>query len=296
MLKILIAHLDHDLGTTRPGVEKIAALIGASQKTVYNYLAKLNKAGLMATVATGCGWGETDPGYRPPHRTNTTVNERAVYALCLPTGNTLADPADNPPINENPNKDIHNQNRGQNCSLKRSTYAPENPIPRARTPKLSLWDEFLLTHRPRGRAVKRLFAAFRLKKQIPALRNEPERRIAAQIKALTDAGYSNADLIYAIDHHPDGPQWTYDTRVRKPNGWLRSRLSHWIKPDGSAIPSPSQERTAERQKTLDKLAARRQQDAELAAAAAADRAEAAAQGLTMRQAAKLRANMSAMDR
>jgi hypothetical protein len=57
------------------------------------------------------------------------------------------------------------------------------------------------------------------------------------------AGWSASDLVWAIDHFPDGRQHrTRLANVRHPASWLRWRLSHWLTPDGAAIPSPTQRR------------------------------------------------------
>lgn len=58
--------------------------------------------------------------------------------------------------------------------------------------------------------------------------------------------WSPRDLLFAIDHTPDGRAHlgTAD-QVRNPVAWLRWRLSHWLRPDGTALPSAA-EAAAER--------------------------------------------------
>ena len=80
----------------------------------------------------------------------------------------------------------------------------------------------------------------------PALRRGP-------LAALTDgwwahitapfAAWSGNDLVWAVDHLPGGRQHrTRIGNVRRPAGWLRWRLSHWLGTDGTPLPSPTQER------------------------------------------------------
>ena len=86
------------------------------------------------------------------------------------------------------------------------------------------------------------------------------------------AGWSASDLVWAVDHLPDGRQHRMRTaNVRHPAGWLRWRLSHWLNPDGTARPSPSQERSesAERHRAY---LARRDRELGIARRAAALRA------------------------
>jgi hypothetical protein len=50
--------------------------------------------------------------------------------------------------------------------------------------------------------------------------------------------------VWAVDHLPNGRQHRMRTaNVRHPAGWLCWRLSHWLNADGTARPSPSQERS-----------------------------------------------------
>jgi hypothetical protein len=81
------------------------------------------------------------------------------------------------------------------------------------------------------------------------------------------AKFSSDDLAWAVDHEPGGAPHRHATAsIRHPVAWLRYRLSLWLRPDGSAMPSRSEQiaaaTTAERAET-------RRQLAERAAAAAA---------------------------
>jgi hypothetical protein len=63
------------------------------------------------------------------------------------------------------------------------------------------------------------------------------------------AGYSAADLSWAIDHEPSGRQQPYSRgRVRHPAGWLRKRLDAWLA-GGIPVPSRSQQLAASRNRS-----------------------------------------------
>lgn len=89
---------------------------------------------------------------------------------------------------------------------------------------------------------------------------------------FTAAGWTASDQVYAVDHQPDGRQHrTRPANVRHPAGWLRWRLGLWQRPDGTPLPSPSQQRAAAAEAHRAYLA-RRNADLGIAARAAAIRA------------------------
>jgi hypothetical protein len=76
------------------------------------------------------------------------------------------------------------------------------------------------------------------------------------------ARWDARELLYAIDHYPDGRAHLGTAeRVRNPAGWLRWRLSHWLRPDGTALPSAGQRNAESAGKTRDEQARRRAEDA-----------------------------------
>jgi hypothetical protein len=59
------------------------------------------------------------------------------------------------------------------------------------------------------------------------------------------ANWPAGDVVWAVDHLPGGAQHrTRSANVGHPAGWLRWRLAHWLRPDGTALPSPSETRVA----------------------------------------------------
>jgi hypothetical protein len=85
------------------------------------------------------------------------------------------------------------------------------------------------------------------------------------------AAWPAADLVHAVDYLPGGRQRrTRLDNVRHPAAWLRWQLSHWLGPDGTALPSPSQARADAAARHRAEQAARHAEAARTAAARAAD--------------------------
>jgi hypothetical protein len=79
------------------------------------------------------------------------------------------------------------------------------------------------------------------------------------------AGWTVADLAWAIDHEPGGAQHRYSARIRHAAGWLRHRLSLWLDDAGQAVASITAQRQASRE--LARARAERHRAAMAAAAA-----------------------------
>jgi hypothetical protein len=73
------------------------------------------------------------------------------------------------------------------------------------------------------------------------LSDEGRRRESAR---FLRAGWQMADIHFATSHTPDGTRWAFSDPPRWPRAHLRWRLSWWLGPDGSPLPSPSQQRAA----------------------------------------------------
>jgi hypothetical protein len=94
------------------------------------------------------------------------------------------------------------------------------------------------------------------------------------------AGWLPRDVLHAIDHDPGGRQHGYTAGVRSPAGWIRSRLAAWLAPDGTPLPSHSQQLAGARRQVLAEQAGRRERDA-TAQARVADYPAAAARAREM---------------
>jgi len=90
------------------------------------------------------------------------------------------------------------------------------------------------------------------------------------------AAWSAADIVWAIDHEPNGRQHRYRLEnVRHPVAWLRWRLSQWLDGDGTPLPSRSQQAAEAHRQVRAEQAARRASDAAARAQAADYPAQAA---------------------
>lgn len=69
--------------------------------------------------------------------------------------------------------------------------------------------------------------------------------VASACRPFWQAGWTPADVMHAIEWRPDGP-WRYDSRPADVPGWLRYRLSYWVRSDGRPRASRSQRSRAER--------------------------------------------------
>jgi hypothetical protein len=99
---------------------------------------------------------------------------------------------------------------------------------------------------------------------------------------FTAAAWSTSDIIWAIDHEPDGRQHRHRlANVRHPAGWLRWRLARWLTPDGAPRPSRTALRAAAAAEARADAAAWRQARAEMEAGRSRDQAGNAARARAM---------------
>lgn len=84
------------------------------------------------------------------------------------------------------------------------------------------------------------------------------------------AGWTVADLVFAINHVPGGRSHKHTiATMRNPVGWLRWRLSHWLT-GGVPLTSPSQQKLADLAADRAEQAARRAEQAAIAEKTTAD--------------------------
>jgi hypothetical protein len=197
-------------GTTEPTRARVCALAGMSPSTHKACRRWWEARGYIAIVRPG-----STPDLCAAVLSSTADgNVRQAYVLCVPrrpgTARTEPRPVSRP---------LSKSRRDLDKLPARETRGPENTKPGR-------------TGAPRS----------------PALRG-------GTLRGLTDgwwahitapfATWSASDLVWAVDHLPGGRQHrTRAANVRHPAGWLRWRLSHWLNADGTAMPSPSQQRAA----------------------------------------------------
>jgi len=122
---------------------------------------------------------------------------------------------------------------------------------------------------PRNRS-EALAAAQALQERARPLRQISAKHLRHLARPFFAAGWNGRDVLHAIDHDPRGRQHGYTAGIRSPAAWARARLAAWLGPDGTPLPSPSQQRAAAAAATAAAAAARREETSRLAATATAD--------------------------
>ena len=79
-------------------------------------------------------------------------------------------------------------------------------------------------------------------RRLQPLKNLSDRALAVCCGPFLAAGWTVADLAHAVDHRFGGEPWRLSMRdIRRPAGWFRWRLKHWLGGDGQPLPSRSQQ-------------------------------------------------------
>lgn len=239
--------------TSMPTWKLLANMAGITKATVARHLANLRAWGLLGVVATGRK-GKSVDGEKPQ-------NDAAIYVLCVP-----APPKKTPTVDKNETPFLLTEEGGRN-----PTYAREEPKP------------FYPPNEPTAAATRRqsranrIEAAREMRRRSFPLRQISSKHLAYVAKPLFEAGWSLNDVLWAIDHRPDGQRWPHDgaSGIRNIAPWLRHRLAVWA-PDGSVLLSPTQldarralQAAAERDITMKRIAQRRANQSAISATAAA---------------------------
>ena len=75
------------------------------------------------------------------------------------------------------------------------------------------------------------------------------------MRVFLAAGWSVSDLVYALDHAPDGAAHWHTAPVHSPAGWLRARLGWWTDAQGAVRPSHTAQLAATPAQRCEHLAA-----------------------------------------
>lgn len=274
----LIAHYcDRKTLQSRPTIAVLEQLTGLCRRTVQNCCRWLERAGLLLVTEPG-----TTPQYAPGRLRPDDANLAREWHLVVPRRRNLhPSPAPTAPApiagaREDPpgaltGQDTQNERRSAACSF---SLAP--PPWRARQP------EWPLGQTPQRRG-ERLTAAETLQRRHVVLRRLSARRLRSILRPWFGslwgpggAGWTPYDVLYALEHTPDGRPHRHGDPVRDPASWLAHRLSFWLGPDGQPLRPHSAELADQAAEHRARQAAARDQAA-AAAAAAADPAGWAAQ-------------------
>ena len=255
---VLAAHANYRTGLTRPTWDRLRARTSLSRSTVANWLAELQKAGLVELVERG-----TTPQFSPAILTGPNDRNRAaVYRLVIipepddphlsrtPTGSGF-DLVSSIPAPAQPRADQDHRAQDHRAGGRRGSSQPrpecrgggkraeEKRAARSADHPPSPRRSVQAPRRALGR-YSRIQHAERLPAAVPALRGLSAAHIASVIRPYLDAGWTDLSLIHAIDHDPDGTQHWQTAPVRSPAGWLAWRLGRWRRADGTLWPSNRQ--------------------------------------------------------
>lgn len=221
---------DYQTAVTRPTRTALCGYARRSESTWKAVRRRLEAWGYLGTVKAGCK-------YWLPH-SDETRHDAAIYVITVPTA-AAASQLTRPP-----------------------TGTPKGACagPRARgreKPRSGAAASGRAHSRTRRRDAHAAAATGAGAAHSAALRTGPGQRISDGwagylIAPFLAAGWTPADVAFAIDHAPDGRQHPYPVRdVRRPAAWLRWRLAHWLRPGtagtwktAEALPSVSQARAA----------------------------------------------------
>lgn len=238
--------------TTRPTWERLCDRTGLGRRTVARWLAWLRTAGLLGVVESG-----STPELRPMALAHLEGNRAALYVLATPAAAPVDESGTPSGLTEGESPSHARGDVDEQSPLR----GPERRVATSQDAKTSWrWTE------PTTHGRSRLSCAQRLQERVPALRRLSDRHLRHLLRPWLEAGWTAADVVWALDHTPDGAARTWTTTVRSPKGWLVHRLRPWTDVAGAPL-RPLSALAAERAETT------RREQAEHRAAAAARQVE-----------------------
>ena len=243
--RVYARYMDWRLRTSRPGHERVAAAAGVSVRTVKRTVRWLADEGFLGLVSPG-----TTPLLRPGVLHGLTeigeANQAAVYVLTTPekrarTDTGSSDESESGPLSRFRRKldKAPRAREAETGKVKGKTARPAGGRPDVPHSGAG----FPMRKTPKTRS-EGLAAAEALRNQSRLLAVLSPEHLRHLCRVLFAAGWSAADVLHALDHSPAGRQYGYTATVRHAAGWVRWRLSAWLRPDGAPLPSPGQARAA----------------------------------------------------
>lgn len=195
----------------RPGWDTLTDRTGLSRSTIQRVIRRLRNWGFLGIVATGSTWRT-----RGCRRDDDDGDLGAEYVLCVPVQEPV-EISDSPSLlRQEERSKPHASARENRADLKDSLNA--RPWPMHQTPET------------RG---QRLATTQRLQDQAPVLARLGTRQLRSILRPCYDRGWTPAQVLYALDHAPDGTLRWHTADVRHVPGWIRHRLAAW---DGHTPP------------------------------------------------------------
>lgn len=243
LVRTLALHADWEDHSSFPTWERLMDATGWSRSTMSSWLAELHRLGWLARLERG-----TTPQFRPMALQHLEGNRAAVYQLRVPV--TTADSASTaitrtPTLSRNhafkrehvvptrARKIIHSS-----CTKPQVNHDIDGP----NGPRLDGKRPGFFDLRAPVSAGQMLAAAAELKRADRALWRVSPRALRAIVRPLWRAGWTNSDVLHALDHAPahGGPQRSERcpaAELRRPEGWVRHRLGRWLV-GGTPVPAP----------------------------------------------------------
>ena len=265
VVDVLIACVDFQSMTTRPGWELIAESARIHRSTVGRILDQLKGWGFVGVVASGrlAAHAAADKG-------GVFMNEAAVYVLCIPSlmavvstesGSVAVDENATPPaacgtpvfvVNETPTRTREKSTQIETATppLKAHLCGVASSAPAAQVPwrPETRWP----LHRTPTRKYQRAAAAAEIHYRLFPVRCMNPADIAHVCRDYFLAGYTVADILHALDWKADGTRWPHSgapvtKNAGRMRGWMKTRLADWQLPTGEIMRSKDQRATAERE-------------------------------------------------
>jgi hypothetical protein len=206
----------------RPGWDTLIDRTGLSRSTIQRVIRRLRNWGFLGVVETGSTWRT-----RGCRRGDDEGDLGAEYVLCVPSEDQVSaatperDATTFKPVEISDSPSLLRQEERS----KPHASARENATPTADQP----WP---MHQTPRTRG-QRLAATRRLQNQAPVLARPGTRQLRSILRLWYDRGWTPAQVLYALDHGPDGALRWHTADVRHVPGWIRHRLAAW---DGHTPP------------------------------------------------------------
>ena len=217
--------------TTMPTWSALAEATGLSRATVARHLRRLRLVGLLAVLETG-----STPATRGRwDLTPREGNRAALYCLTQPAS-TVPAPRTAPPapqkINETPRVTPEGGSSFLRAGARKKHCLKDD---------LTSWSMTATT----STRTEELAAAAVLRRVSLDLHPISARWIRSKVREWLRAGWTVADLLWAIDHDPNGTPRTWTGTAANPAAWLPARLAAWI---GHQAPSAVAAATQQRQR------------------------------------------------
>src|SRR6185437_6302664 len=229
---------DWDTGRTRPTLARLMEVSGLSRRCVQYWCRWIERQGLLEVLEPG-----TTPRFSPGILTGPDAGNLArEWRLTIPGDQTCTPPVliFAPGVEPEVSSPTRARARADTKSNEDRRSAPDSPFPSSPPPSRPR-----RSPRKAQRRRERLTLAEDLRAEHPVLRRMSARALRSALRELFAAGWTPADVLYALDQLPDDSRHIHEDAVRSPAGWLASRMAHWLGPDGTPL-APHSVRLTER--------------------------------------------------